>query len=240
VTHVVFWLALLVGALFARTGIRIGFVKTWIVLFNVVVAVYIAVAVTPVFCDMFSRPRAGSDVPALALFGIASGACAALHAVAYAMFRGGVVLSLPKAVESVGAGLLGFCLGFLLVSFLGLVICLAPFAQHPLALQAGLGPQSQQTNLLSVCWSFDVVNAVVNSGERRISGRDAIVELLALQPKSAVHGAAKAWERHAQESVTGLVRNGRLVRPARGNPFAVADRRWGRSRDPHSCRVGWR
>ncbi len=53
----VFWTGILVGGLFVWLAVRMGFYETWAMLFNVVVAVYAAVFLTPVIVSKI--PAAG-------------------------------------------------------------------------------------------------------------------------------------------------------------------------------------
>ena len=48
----VFWLAVLVGALFAWIAVQIGFYATWIMFFNLVLSAYVGMFLTPVVITM--------------------------------------------------------------------------------------------------------------------------------------------------------------------------------------------
>ena len=42
-----FWIGILVAVLFAYSAIKLGFYHTWTMLFNLVIAVYVALRISP-------------------------------------------------------------------------------------------------------------------------------------------------------------------------------------------------
>ncbi len=175
----VFWLAILAGAFFVRPAIGIGFFKIWTMLFNIVIAVYVAVFLTPLIVE--SIPAAGETWygHVLTLIAIAAGTFAVLYGMSSAFLAGedSVSVSFPRVFEILLASFLGFLAGFLAFSFATFLICLSPISQHAVVKQVGLDRRGQQTNVSFVCWSCDLVHAVVSYPESEVRSEQVLDEL---------------------------------------------------------------
>lgn len=160
----VFWAGILVAALFARMAIKIGFYETWAMLFNIAVSVYLGLSLRPLLTEFV--PSAG-DTPygsALTILGIAIGAFLILHGISFVFFTGQFSVSLPKVLNIIGAGLLGFVAGFLVWSFVSFLVSTTPiFESAYLKQHFDLGSQIRQTSVPVVCWWCSFVNKIVSS-----------------------------------------------------------------------------
>lgn len=180
----VFWLAILAGALFAWIATRFGFFETWAGMFNIIISVFVAVFSAPVIIDVV--PAAGETAwgIALTLAAIAMGAFLILHGTTYAFITGQANVSFPKIFDTVLAGVLGFLAGFLVLSFAALLICVTPMSRNEFVNKVGLGRRSQQANISYICWWCDLVNTVVSVRDNKVTSKQAVNELLsAAQPK---------------------------------------------------------
>ena len=180
----VFWLAILAGALLAWIAKRFGFFETWAAMFNIIISVYVAVFLAPVITNVV--PAAGETAwgTALTLAAIAIGAFLILHGTTYAFITGQANVSFPKIFDTVIAGVLGFLAGFLVLSFAALLICVTPMSRNNFVNKVGLGRQSQQANISYICWWCDLVNTAVSDGDNKVTSKQAVDELLsATQPK---------------------------------------------------------
>jgi hypothetical protein len=149
-----FWLGILVGGLFAWLGFKIGFYQTWAVLFNVVIAVYLAIFLGPLILEVIPGV---SDTPCstvLAVISTAIGTFLILQCLSYTFFTGQFNVSIPMLLDSLGAVLLGFLAGFLVWSFVVVLISMTPISQDPLLKGIGFGdkPQARQTHKSNICW----------------------------------------------------------------------------------------
>ena len=159
----VFWAGILVAALFARLAIKMGFYETWTMLFNIAVSVYLGVSLRPLLIEF--APSAG-DTPygsALTIFGIAIGAFLILHGISFVFFTGQFSVSLPKVLNIIGAGLLGFVAGFLVWGFVSFLVSTTPIFESAYLKQLDLGSQIRQTSVPVVCWWCSFVNKIVSS-----------------------------------------------------------------------------
>ena len=160
----VFWAGILVAALFARMAIKMGFYETWAMLFNIAVSVYLGVSLRPILVELV--PSAAGNTPygsALTIFGIAIGAFLILHGISFVFFTGQFSVSLPKVLNIIGAGFLGFIAGFLAWSFVSFLVSTTPIFESAYMKQLDLGSQIRQTSVPVVCWWCSFVNKIVSS-----------------------------------------------------------------------------
>ena len=159
----VFWAGILVAALFARLAIKMGFYETWAMLFNIAMSVYLGISLMPILIELV--PSAG-DTPygsTLTILGIAIGAFLILHGISFVFFTGQFSVSLPKVLNIIGAGFLGFIAGFLAWSFITFLVSTTPIFESAYIKQIDLGSQIRQTSVPVVCWWCSFVNKIVSS-----------------------------------------------------------------------------
>jgi len=169
-----FWLAILVGGLFAWLAVKAGFYNTWTMLFNIVVAIYMAVFLTPIVAEFVPAVGGTSCCNALTLIAIAIGTFFILYGISYTFITGQFNVSFPRVFDILFAGLMGFLAGFLVSSFVAFVICITPISQNKIANEIGLNRQSQQATISYICWWCDLVNGVVASKDSNYTAQKAI------------------------------------------------------------------
>ncbi|UCE99058.1 MAG: CvpA family protein [Planctomycetota bacterium] len=174
----VFWTAILIGAIIAYYAIKLGFYEALVMLFNIVISVYLAVYLRAIVVNV----PAISDAPccdALSMFGTAIAAFLVLHGISYTFLTGQFSIPFPRIFDTLGAACLGFLAGFLISSFLSLAICITPVSQHPIMKGIGFGSQHfEQTNGPYLYWWCDLVNAVVSEQQGEHPTKQAVSELL--------------------------------------------------------------
>ena len=183
----VFWAGILAAAFFAWLAVKIGFYETWTMLFNIVISIYLSVFLTPAITTMVPAASGTAYGNALTLITVAAGAFLILHGVSYSFLTGRFSIWFPRPVDNVGSGLLGFLAGFLIWSFLGLVISVSPLSQAGFARDIGLRSTVEQSSVPYVAWWCDLVNAVVATGDNKQTTRQVISKLL----KPAQEGSAR-------------------------------------------------
>ncbi len=172
------WLGILIAVLFAYSAIKLGFYQTWTMLFNILIAVYLAIHLRPMIQDFL--PIDGQYCSTLALLIIALGVFAVLHGFSYILLLGQFEVTFPRQVNLIGAGILGFLAGFLVWSFASLVVCTTPFCNHQFIKDIGFSSKKYEEGklqgyLLSWC-SF--VDKFVVSGDSEAGTEKAVKELL--------------------------------------------------------------
>jgi uncharacterized membrane protein required for colicin V production len=165
---------ILVGGLCVWFAIKIGFYETWAMLFNIVIAIYIALFLArPI--EKF-LPEETGNIPccdALALLILTVGSFLILHGITYILFTSQFKVPFPKIFDILFAGLLGFFGGFLLLSFAALIIYLTPFGKY-----AAVDKESVDSNMNSTYWLFDGIHSMVSWPQNELESRDVIEQLL--------------------------------------------------------------
>ncbi len=178
VKPMVFWLAVLAGGLFAWLAVRIGFFETWTALFNIVIAIYLSIFLTPVITDVIPAAFDTLYGNALAMIAIAAAVFLILHGISYTFLTGQFSVPFPRIFDIVFAGLLGFIAGFLVLSFAILVFMATPVSQHSLVQKVGIDRQSLQTNLSYINWWCDLVHRFAGPSDSTVTSDAVINELL--------------------------------------------------------------
>lgn len=161
----VFWVAILIGVLFAWLAVRLGFYETWILSFNIVVSIYVAIFLAPLVLDFAPATGLGAAYgTALSLLVLAGGCFAILQGMSYVFLTGQFKIPFPRAFDILVAGLLGFGAGFLVLSFVALILTTTPLAEHEIVSTIGFSRESQSPNITCIVRCCNVVDAVVSGG----------------------------------------------------------------------------
>ena len=173
---------ILAGGLCIWYAIRIGFYETWAMLFNIVIAIYIALFLTQPIVNILTNQTKTSNIPccdALTLIVLAIGAFLILQGITYVLFTSQFKVTFPGIFDILFAGLLGFIGGFLILSFAVLIIFLTPFGAY-----AGIEDDSVEYNMSNAYWLFDGIHSIVSSPENEKTSKIVIEELLIKSPQN--------------------------------------------------------
>ncbi len=176
----VFWIAVVIGAVFAWAAVQIGFYGAWIMLFNLVLSAYMAIFVTPVVIESIPAATAIPDYGcALTTLSIAVATLFISYGACYAFLSGKLRAPFPNVFDNVGAGLLGFFSGFLVCSFAAFTFSLTPLSEFEISKSVGLDEPSQKTNVAYMCWWCNRLNSFISTGAGpRTQCSDAVALLL--------------------------------------------------------------
>ncbi len=198
-----FWIGILVAAAFAWLAVKTGFYETWAMLFNIVISIYLAIYLRPIIVD--TVPSAG-DTPygnALTMAATAIAVFLILHGITYVFFTSQFSISFPKIFDTLGAGFLGFLAGFLVWSFVSLLICTTPISQNSFVKGIGFENQFKQNNASVICWWCNLVNTAVSSRSGEYTSEEAISELLkSAEPKAQAEPAEPAESGDVETGIT--------------------------------------
>jgi hypothetical protein len=176
----IFWLAVLIGALFAWIGVQIGFYGMWIMFFNLVLSAYVALFLTPVIVS--ALPAAVETTfgygYGLVLVVIAIATLLIAYGMCYACLSGQLRAEFPKAFDNIGAGILGFLTGFLVCSFVAFAVALTPVTQIDSLKPLGLDAPSQKTNTSYLCWCSNKLHSLVASSSTTLTTSQHAVNYL--------------------------------------------------------------
>ncbi len=172
-----FWIGILTGGLFTLLAVKRGFYETLVMLFNVVISIYVSIFLTPVVLNFFPGANDTIFSNTFSLSIIAIGTFLILYGIAYTFLTGQFRVTFPKIFDILFAGLMGFLAGFLIFSFIVLVITVTPLSRNRFISQIGFNKTSQQTNLSYICFWCDLVNKVAAKDEK-ITSKSVIDEIL--------------------------------------------------------------
>ena len=173
----VFWIAILVGAIFLWLALRLGFYETWIMLFNIVISIYIALFLKPVITEYLPPMGDSRYCCALTIVGTAIACFLIFQGLAFVFFTSQFTIHFPKVFEVLGSGLLGFLAGFLVCSFIALNIALTPLPEITLVKELGFDIQSQESNISYLCWWSDLVHETVAHKDNQCTTKQLIDEI---------------------------------------------------------------
>ena len=154
------WLTILGGIIIAILAIKIGFFETFAASFNTVLAIYAALFFTPFILTL--APQA-ADIPyglAITSFAVGIGVFLILFAICFFLITGQFTVPFPKLFDVVFAGVLGFLIGFLAISFALVTVSRTTVAGRSQWIPA----ETLAPNTDYLCWWCDHVHRRVGSG----------------------------------------------------------------------------
>ncbi len=175
----IFWAGILVGVCFAYFTSKMGLYQTWAMVFNIVISIYLAIFLTPVIIDAIPAATDTAYGYALVLTAIAIGTLVVLQGITYTLFTGQFSVTFPRVFNTVGGGILGFLAGFLIWSFLALVVLTTPVSANSVAQTIGFSSKIEQTNVPYISWWCNLVNIVAASEDNKRAPQEFINNLLA-------------------------------------------------------------
>ncbi|MHC4657548.1 MAG: CvpA family protein [Planctomycetota bacterium] len=174
----VFWVGILVGGLFAWLAFKMGLYETWAMLFNIVISIYLAVFLVPVIMEIFPAAGGTAYSNVLAMITTAVGAFLILHGICYTFVIGQLNMSFPRTLDTLGAGFLGFLAGFLVWSFVTILVCMTPLSQNKILRGLDFSGQSLQTNISYVCRWCNLVHKAAAFEDSVITSEEAVRGLM--------------------------------------------------------------
>jgi hypothetical protein len=174
----VFWTGILFGCLFVWLAVKKGFYETWILLFNVIIAVYLAVFLGPVIAKIVPIARGSAYNNALCMMIPGIGGFLILYAISSTLFTGQFSIPFTKTIDTFVAGFFGFLAGLLIWCFLSLLICITPISQNTFVSELDFASGFKQTGAPYVSWWCNRVHSLVASEDNDVTGGEIINELI--------------------------------------------------------------
>jgi hypothetical protein len=175
----VFWIAILAGVLFVWLAVRLRFYATWVLLFNILVSIYVSIFLAPIVVDFAPAPGgAASYGMALSMLALAGGCFAILHGLSFVFLTGQFNIPFPRVFEILLSGLLGFVAGFVVLSFIAIVLTTTPLAQQEMVSSIGLNEQSQQSNISCLARCCNLIHSVAGFEGKKNTTEVAIHRLM--------------------------------------------------------------
>jgi hypothetical protein len=183
-----FWIAILAGVLFVWLAVRVGFYETWVLFFNIVIAIYVSVFLAPLLAELAPAPSgAASYHVALCMTVLAGGCFALLQGLSFVFLTGQYHIPFPRVFDIVLSGVLGFAAGFLTLSFVALVLTMTPLAENKIAGIFGLSKASPShttvgnPNLACITRCCDLIHSCAGFHDAGNTTEAAIQKLLEMK-----------------------------------------------------------
>lgn len=194
----VFWVGILVGATVAWAAAKFGLRDAWLFLFNSVLAVFLAIFLTEPIIEGVPSAGETSYGTALTLLATGIGSLLLLQGTAYAFVTSQFKVPFPRILDKVAAACLGFAAGFLIWSFLSLVVSLTPAVNNQMAEESGFRSQTQQAAIPYIGFWCDIPHGIVGSPGGPASTHKAIEQLFEL----AARKSGRASESQASDDLS--------------------------------------
>jgi uncharacterized membrane protein required for colicin V production len=191
-----FWIGIILSAAFLWSAVKLGFYETWAMFFNMIISTYLAVFLKPTIANTVPSSVETPYGNMLTVLASAAVIFLLLQAVSYTFFTGHFTVTLPKILDVIASGFLGFLAGFFVWSFVTLLISISPIAKDPLVQEIGFNTQLEQTTIPYLCRWCNVVNAIVAVPANKQTTQQAI-ELL--RPQAPVRKAQKPSKTASRE-----------------------------------------
>ncbi len=169
-----FWIAVAAGVLMALLGLRRGWFESMALLFNLLMGVYLGLYVTPMVATSIPAALAVPYGMTITTIGVAVIGFGILQTITYLFITGQFSVPFPRFLDLPGGGLCGFLAGFLVLSFVALII---DIQSHPEG-AAPLLSKAVQVNAQYLEWWTDQVNRI--AGKDDTSLEQPLTELKAL------------------------------------------------------------
>jgi hypothetical protein len=174
-----FWVAILIGVLFAWVAVKKGFFESLVLLFNLVVSVYLAVFLAPTVARLTPAiDGAPAYKMAITMLIVGGGCFAILFGISFVLLTGQFRIAFARVLDVIGAGAMGFVSGFLAWSFIALMVTTTPLSDHWLFRYAGLSREAEQPNVAGIAWCCDRIHSVAGIDPTGYPTQAAVSRLL--------------------------------------------------------------
>ena len=190
-----FWIGIILSAAFLWSAVKLGFYETWAMFFNIIISTYLAVFLKPTIANTVPSSVETPYGNMLTVLVSAAVIFLLLQTISYTFFTGHFTVTLPKILDVIASGFLGFLAGFFVWSFATLVISISPIAKDSLVQEIGFNTQLEQTTIPYLCRWCNVVNAIVAVPANKLTTQQAIELLLPQTPVRKMQKPSKTTSR---------------------------------------------
>ena len=172
----VFFIGILFGVLFVWIALRSGLYSTFALMFNMVIAVYLAIFLRPMILKIIPMDNMPLYANSVGMFLTAAACFAILYGITFVFFTGPYNIVFPKIFDILFAGILGFIAGFFVWSFISLLITISPISQKPFL--TAFSYSSQQESYSSLRFFCGLIHNFTAKKSADYSIENAIDDLL--------------------------------------------------------------
>jgi hypothetical protein len=183
-----FLLGILIAVLFALSARKMGFYHTWTMLFNLIIAIYLAIRLGPLLDDYLPASVSAQYSKTFTMLAVATGAFLILQGVAYALLIGQFEVTFPRIVSALGTGLLGFLAGFLVWSFAIFAFYTTPLWQSQSVKEIGLNAKTFEEAKTQpyLVWWCNFLDKFISSGNNPDSAEKTMKEMVTKPAKNVI------------------------------------------------------
>ena len=126
-------ITIIIGIVFALLGLKKTFYPMWALLFNILLAIYLAVMLMPVIIDKFRilTSFGGNYSYSLCLLSMAAVVFVVLQLLTFRFLTAVYCVSFPALLNNAGAAILGFLAGFAVANFIIFLVTITPISNNP-------------------------------------------------------------------------------------------------------------
>jgi hypothetical protein len=181
-------LGILIAVIFALSAKKMGFYHTWTMLFNLIIAIYLAIRIGPFIEDFFPAALSGQYSKSLALLATGTGVFLILQGIAYVLLIGQFEVTFPRIVNILGSSLLGFLAGFLVWSFAIFAFYTTPLCQNKSVKEIGFDAKTFEESKMQsyLAWWCNSMDTFIASGNDHVDAEKTLKELLTKPAKNAI------------------------------------------------------
>lgn len=186
----IFWIGILIGCILGWYAVKSGFFESFLMLFNIVISVYLAIFLGPIIVN---QVPSAADIPCakiLAVFSTALGVLLILYLISISLILSDLQVTFPKVVDTLFSAIAGFLAGFLVWSFLALLIFMSPLSQNEIVKTLGFNAKGRQTVVSHMVWWCNRVHSFAGYENSNENPRQLVSSLLEVDENSS--GASPA------------------------------------------------
>ncbi len=155
-------IVLVVGLVFALVGYRKTWYPCWTYLFNLLIAAYVSIMITPQVVDAVPliRNYLGNYSYAVFALTVAVVIFVVMSLFSFRFFTSASAVSFPKILDSVGAAMLGFFSGAVIAGFLLSVVSITPLSDYSFVRSVTQGRRADAGVNCAVLTSCNIVHDI--------------------------------------------------------------------------------
>ncbi len=190
------WMGIMIAGAFAWYAVKLGLYQMWAVLFNLLVAVYLAIHLRPLISELAGSPGGTEYCDALCMLVTAVAVFVVLHVISTTFLLGTFNVAMPRIIDTGGAALVGFLAGYLVWSFVGMLLCTTPVCRYSFVKEIGFDNKTfQQANMHSyLTWWCKLMDKVVLSSDHDEASPEVINHIITLADERTSAKGGKATE----------------------------------------------
>jgi len=155
-------IGILFGIFFTLIAVKIGFYETCVMFFNVIMSVYLGIFLGPVIAATKLGDRLLYQNSIWMLI-VAVVTFLILFVISYFLCTSQFKIPFPKVFDIGIAGIGGFFMGFLVWSFISILVWVMPVPRGGILARLGFSKDAQQTNISYVCKYCDAIHSIVTA-----------------------------------------------------------------------------